>query len=227
MIAVVLADDHDIVRQGLRILVNMDPTMHVVAEASDGASALAAVEQHRPDVLVLDLMFPGMAGLEVIRHAVELAPELRIVMLSMHAELAYVTAAIDAGASAYVTKSSDSGELLAAIRSVMDGDIHIAPPLSMKAVTEYRRSAAGTGSGVSALTPREIEITRLVAEGNSTAAIAFALSISIRTVDTHRANVMRKLRLRGQADLVRFAIRSGIAPLVHRSEDELGVDDPA
>jgi two-component system, NarL family, response regulator NreC len=211
MTTIVLADDHHIVRQGLRALLEAEPGFRVVGEAGDGLQALQLVEQLAPNVLVLDLMMPNLNGLEVTRQLSKHSPKTRIVVLSMYANEAYVLEALGNGASAYVLKDSHSGDLVHAVREVAAGRRYLSPPLSDRAIEAYQAKAkAATLDRYETLTTREREVLQLTAEGRTNAEIAARLGISARTAETHRANLMHKLVLHTQADLIRYALRRGI-----------------
>jgi len=211
---IVLADDHQVVRHGLRVLLEAEPEFRIVGEAGDGLEALEMLERLQPDVLVLDLMMPGMNGLEVTRQASQRSPRTGIVILSMHTNEAYVLEALRAGAKAYVLKSSTSDELVSAVREVAVGRRYLSSPLSERAIEAYtQRAEAAAMDSYEMLTTREREVLQLAAEGHTSAETAARLSISPRTAETHRANLMRKLGLRTQADLIRYALRRGIVPM--------------
>ena len=208
---IVLADDHPIVRQGLRALLEAERDFQVVGEAGDGLEAVALVERVKPDVLVLDLMMPGLAGLQVARQVRQRSPQTRIVILSMHADEGYVLEALTAGASAYVLKKSTTGDLVKAIRDAIAGRRFLSPPLSDRLIDAYVEKAKGEPlDPYNTLTTREREVLQLAAEGHPNAAIATRLSISPRTVEMHRASLMRKLGLQNQVELVRYALQRGI-----------------
>lgn len=214
MTTIVLADDHHIVRQGLRALLEVEPGFTVVAEAGDGLEALQLVEQLVPNVLVLDLMMPGLNGLEVTRQLTKHSPKTGIVILSMYANEAYVLEALANGASAYVLKDSNSADLVHAVREVAAGRRYLSPPLSDRAIEVYQAKAkAATLDRYETLTTREREVLQLIAEGHTNTDIASLLGISARTVETHRSNLMHKLVLHTQADLIRYALRRGIIPM--------------
>jgi DNA-binding NarL/FixJ family response regulator len=216
-----LADDHPIVRQGLRALLAAETDLRLVGEAAEGLEALRLAERLRPNVLVLDLMMPGLNGLDVARQVTRRAPETRVVILSMHAHEAYVLEALLAGASAYVLKESSSDELVKAIRAVTTGRRYLSPPLSEEALGTYsRRTGSLPPDPYHTLTAREREVLQLTAEGHSGADIAERLFISPRTVETHRANLMRKLKVRNQKELIRYALQrtpQAPGPLLSRS----------
>jgi len=214
MTTIVLADDHHIVRQGLRSLLEAEPDFSVVGETGDGLEAAQLVERLRPDVLVLDLMMPGLNGLEVTRQVSQRSPQTRVVILSMHANEAHVLEALRAGAVAYVLKESTSAELVRAVREAVAGRRYLSPPLSERAIEAYMQKAESVAlDPYETLTAREREVLYLVAEGHTNAEIADRLFISRRTVETHRANLMRKLDLRTQTDLISYALRRGILPM--------------
>ncbi len=211
MIRVVLADDHHMVRQGLRLLLDSENDLAVVGEEADGLGVVELVDRVRPDVLIVDLMMPGLGGLEVTRQVTHRIPTTRVLVLSMHQDEAYVLEALRNGASGYVLKSAGSPELLEAVREVSDGRRYLSAPLSERAIEAYVQKAHAVSFDLyETLTRREREVLHLAAEGHSNPAIGERLSISPRTAETHRANLMRKLDLRGQADLIRYAIRRGI-----------------
>ena len=210
-VSILLADDHQVVRQGLRALLEAEPDFRVVGEAADGLEATRLVERLHPDVAVVDLIMPGLGGLEVTRQITTRVPETRVVVLSMHANEAYVLEALRNGAAAYVLKDSSAAELVEAVRAVVAGRHYLSAPLSERAIDTYRQGAKKATLDIyETLTMREREVLHLAAEGHSGPEIASRLSISPRTVETHRANLMRKLGLQTQTDLVRYALRRGI-----------------
>jgi len=211
---IVLADDHQIVRQGLKALLDAEPDFQVVGEAGDGLQAIRDVELTSPRVLVLDLMMPGLNGLDVIPQIRKCSPQTQIVVLSMYSNEAYVLEALSSGASAYVLKDSSSGDLVHAVREAAAGRRFLSPPLSARAIEVYQQKAkATTLDRYETLTAREKEILHLAAEGYTSVEIASRLGISGRTVETHRSNLMHKLDLHTQAELIRFAIRRGIVSI--------------
>jgi len=212
---IVLADDHAVVRQGLRALLDVEPGFSVVGEAADGLIAMRLVEQLRPLVLVVDLMMPGLGGLDVTRQVTRKArSRTRVVILSMHASEAYLLEALRNGASAYVLKDASSTELNQAIREAAAGRRYLSSPFSDTTIEAYLRKAKDAASDpYESLTRREREIFHLAAEGLSSVETAERLFISRRTVDTHRARILRKLGLRSQAEIVRYALGRGILRL--------------
>jgi two-component system response regulator NreC len=210
---IVLADDHHVVRQGLRALFADERDFVVTGEVADGREVAGVVERLRPHVLVLDLMMPGLNGLEVIRQLRQRAPGTRIVVLSMHANEAYVFEALRNGASAYVLKSASGAEVVKAAHEALSGRRYLSPPLSEAAVRAYEeKTKRGALDIYETLTSREREVFQLAAVGRGNPEIADRLSIGVRTVETHRANLLRKLGLSNQTELVRYALRRGTLP---------------
>lgn len=211
LITIVLADDHHLVRQGLSALLASQPDFTVVGEAADGIAACEVVERTQPTVLLLDLVMPGVGGMEVLRRVRQLSGHTRVLVLSMHANEAYALETLRAGATGYLLKEAQASELFLAVRSAAAGRRFLSPPLSERAIDAYLARTQETAfDGLQALTEREREILVLAAAGRSSTQIASQLIISPRTVETHRANLMRKLHLRNQAELVRFAIQNGL-----------------
>jgi DNA-binding NarL/FixJ family response regulator len=208
---IVLADDHHIVRQGLRTLLEAEQEFSVVGETADGLMVADLVEKLRPDVLVLDLMMPGLNGLEIARQVSQRSPKTRIIILSMHANEAYVLEALRNGASGYVLKDANPAEMVQAVREVTAGRHYLSRPLSERAIQTYAQKAEAAPLDLyETLTTREREVMQLAAESYSSTEIAARLGISPRTAETHRANLMRKLGLQSQTDLIRYAIRRGL-----------------
>jgi DNA-binding NarL/FixJ family response regulator len=215
-IRVVLVDDHEVVRQGVRALLQPEADLEVVGQAGDGLAALELAERLRPDVVVADLMLRGLGGLELIRQVIRRSPGTRVVVLSMHSAEPFVLEALEHGASAYVLKDAGIAELLRAIREAARGRRYLSPPLSDKAVSAYlsrKDTASAPDDPYARLTPRERQVLHLAAEGLANATIAERLGISVRTAETHRARILHKLALRNQTELVRWAIQRRIIPL--------------
>ncbi len=208
---VLLADDHHIVRHSLRVMLETKAGFRVVGEAEDGVQALEMIENLRPDVVVIDLMMPKLGGLEVIKQTVKRSPSTKVVVLSMHTDEAYVIEALRAGAKAYVFKSCSPDELVTAIKEAAAGHSYLSSPLTDRAIQAYVGAAqASVLNAPEPLTAREREILHLAAEGYTTAQIAKMLTISRRTAQTHRKNLMSKLDLHTQTELVLYAIQKGI-----------------
>lgn len=211
---ILLADDHNIVRQGLRALLQSEPHFRLVGEASDGIEAVRLAERLKPDVLITDVMMPGLNGLEVTRQVSKLLPQTRVIILSMYTNDAYVLEALKNGALGYVLKDSEASDLIQAVKEVIAGNRYLSPPLSERTLELYLRKVESIPeSPYESLTTREREILQLVAEGRTSAEIATRLFISPRTAEGHRANLMRKLGLQNNAELIRFALKRGILPM--------------
>ena len=211
MIRVVLADDHSIVRQGVRSLLEAQPDLQVIGDCEDAVQALHLVRWLRPEVLVADLMLPGLEGLDLIQQARQTSPRTQVVVLSMHASVAYVAESLSRGALGYVAKQADVRELVSAVRAAAAGQPHLSPGIDHDGVANYRmQSAVKPIDPLEKLSPRERQVLELVAHGRTNAAIAVHLNLSRRTVETHRAHMMSKLGLESPADVVRFALRRGL-----------------
>lgn len=214
MTTIILADDHPIVRQGLKALLSAEPDLSVVGEAMRGDEALDLVERLHPGVLVIDLKMPGLDALEVIRQVAHRSPFTRILVLSMHADTAYVTEALKGGATGYVLKDLDINSLVHAVREVAAGRRYLSPSIAAQLADAYvERGRDQTLDPYETLTARERQILRLTAEGATLADIAASLGISPRTVETHRTHLMHKLSLKTSGDLVRYSLRRGIVTL--------------
>jgi DNA-binding NarL/FixJ family response regulator len=210
-ITIVLAEDHHVVRQGVRSLLEKEDLFNVIGESNEGPQAIKMVQQMKPDVLVLDWMMQGLSGAETIQRVREVSPETKVIVLSMYDMEAYVLEALKSGASGYVLKSSHADELIHAIREVVAGRTYLSAPFSQRAIEAYSRKTQDTGNDpYQSLTPRQREVLHLSAEGMTVAEIAEKLFLSPRTVEGHRANLMKKLNLNNQTELVRYAIWRGI-----------------
>ncbi len=206
-IRVLLAEDHTIVREGLRALLLAQQGIEVVGEAADGRIAIEQALELRPDVVVMDLNMPGVSGIDAITQLSSEAPECRVLVLSMHSSEEYIRPAIRAGASAYLLKGSGLSDLVAAIRAVARGEAFFSPAVAKVLLSETRRASS---EQVMELTPREREVLRWVAEGRSSPEIARMLQLSVKTIEGHRSRIMSKLDVRNVAELVRHAIRLGL-----------------
>jgi len=211
-ITIVLGDDHTIVLKGLRAFLEGQPGFSIVGEAQDGLKLTSLTERLKPDVLVADLMMPGLNGFDVTRRIVKRFPKTKVVILSMYSTEAHVVEALRSGASAYVVKDARPEELVSAIREAAAGRRYLSAPFRTDLIDTYLKRPGGSDP-YEALTPREREVLHLVAEGLTSGEIAGRLFISPRTAESHRANLMRKLGLRSRTDLVRFAFQRGIVPL--------------
>lgn len=207
MIRVVLADDHALVRDGLRAVLAREPDIAVIGEASDGREALAAVDAMRPDVVVLDLSMPVLNGLDAARQLASRDRGPRAILITMHLEDRYVLEALRAGVRGYVLKKQAAADLVQAIRDVAAGRVYLSPGISAAVADAIR---TGASPPEERLTPRERQVLQLVAEGKTTKEIAAILDVSVKTVDAHRTNLMQKLDLHDVASLTRLAIRLGL-----------------
>lgn len=212
-VTLLLADDHPIVRQGLRHLLESEPEFRIVAEAGDGIEALQKVELFKPDILVVDMMMPGVNGLEVLRQIKNISPATRTIVLSMQSADAYVVEALKNGAAGYVLKETGPSELVNAVREVIKGNQFLSAKLSERFLSSGKRIGTIPTDAYETLTPREREILQMTAEGLTSTEIGEKLMISPRTVEVHRSNLTIKLGIKNQADLIRFAIRRGILPM--------------
>jgi DNA-binding NarL/FixJ family response regulator len=209
---VLLADDHVLVRAGIRSLLATLPGVAVVAEARDGHEALALVESVRPDIVLMDIAMPGLNGLDATARIARDHPATRVIILSMHVSEEYGSRALRAGAAGYLPKDADVRELELAIGAVARGETYLSPAVSTHVVADYRRRLAEAPDALARLSPRQREVLQLLAQGSSTKEIAFRLKVSIKTVETHRAQIMDRLDIRDLAGLVRFAVRTGLVP---------------
>jgi two-component system response regulator NreC len=211
-IRILLADDHNVMRRGLRLLLESHAGFSVVAEAADGQQAVEQAEAVRPDVVVLDIAMPHLSGTEAAQRISEMLPSTSIVILSMHSDEGYVLRALKAGAKAYLLKDSAEGDLIEAIKSVTEGKTFFSAEISRMLVEDYVREirTRGVEDSYGLLTSREREILHLLAEGKSNKDIAAALNLSTYTIETHRRNLQEKLNLHSFAELVLYAVRKGI-----------------
>lgn len=209
---VLLADDHGIVRRGLKSLLETEPGLVVVGEAADGLEAIRLCEEHQPDLLILDIGMPKLNGIEVAARAQTLAHPPRVIILSMHADESYIMRALAAGARAYLLKDATDEDLLPAVRAVAAGKPFFSPAVTAVLVEDYVRQlqARGLSDSYHLLTHREKEVLQLLAEGRSNKEVATLLDLSLSTVETHRANLMQKLNLHNTAEIVLYAVRKGI-----------------
>jgi len=211
-IRILLADDHTVVRRGLRLLLERQPEFSVVAEASDGKQAVEASEASKPDVVVVDIAMPHLNGIEAAQRILSVSPNSSIVVLSMHADESYVLRALKAGAKGYLLKDSAEGDLIEAIKAVTRGKTFFSSEITKMLAEDYVREirARGMDDSYELLTPREREILQLLAEGKSNKDIATILNLSLYTVETHRRNLQDKLNLHSFAELILYAVRKGV-----------------
>ncbi|HYE88087.1 MAG TPA: response regulator transcription factor [Vicinamibacterales bacterium] len=206
---VLLADDHEMVREGLRMLVNSQPDMQVVGTAHDGNDAVTQAEKITPDVVLMDISMPGLNGLAATAKLIERCPGAKVVTLTRHADNSYLQQLMRAGASGYVLKQSRPSELLHAIRAVAGGGKYLDAAMTGPAIGSLARPAPPKFEPTTPLSPRETEVLRMIAWGNTNKEIAARLDLSVKTVEAHKANGMRKLGMRGRIDIVRYALLQG------------------
>jgi two-component system response regulator NreC len=210
-IRILIADDHGVVRAGLRALLDAEPDMQVVGEAADGPEALCLADELHPDVVLLDLSMPGPGGIEVTRRLKKAVPEVRVLILTFHEDDVLLREAIRAGAAGYITKRAFESELINAIQATWRGDLYVHPAMTRALLQDDLTAPQSSDQvSISSLTPRETEVLRLVAQGYTNRQIAELLSISVRTVESHRANLMDKLDLHSRVELVRYAKEHGV-----------------
>jgi two-component system response regulator NreC len=209
-IHILIADDHGVLRAGLRTLLNAEPDLEVIAEASDGNDVLRLASELRPDIVLLDISMPGPGGIEVTRRLKEALPELRVLILTAHEDESMLREAVQVGAAGYIIKRAVESELINAIHSVWRGDLYVHPAMTRALLKEMSLFPVSDEPVVESLTPREIEVLRLIAKGYTNGQIAKELNLSVRTVESHRANLMGKLELRSRVELVRYAMEHGL-----------------
>jgi DNA-binding NarL/FixJ family response regulator len=209
---VLLADDHNLIRAGLRLVISQESDFLVVGEAENGRQAVEKARELKPDVVVMDIGMPDLNGIEACRQIRDGLPDSQVVMLSMHSDEGYVLRALKAGARAYLLKDSAEADLARAIRAAADGKSFFSPAVAKLLLDDYMRKLERSGAEDSyeLLTPREREILQLVAEGKSSKDVANHLGLSVYTVETHRANILQKLKLKSVAELILYAVRKGI-----------------
>jgi DNA-binding NarL/FixJ family response regulator len=208
-IRVLLADDHAIVREGLKFLINSQEDMQVIGEAGDGPSALSLTAELNPDVVVVDVSMPGLNGADVTTQLRNAHPDRKVLVLTVHEEKGYLRLLLEAGASGYVLKRAAAAELVQAIRSVADGRTYLDPALAASVVDEYVHPTVEREASTAELSEREAEVVRLIALGYSNKEIAAQLKVSVKTVETYKTRSMEKLHIRSRVDIVRYAVRRG------------------
>jgi len=212
-IRVLLADDHELVRAGIRSLLEKLTDVEVAAEASDGREAIRLVEKHEPHVVLTDIAMPLLTGLEVTRHLTDKFPKVRVVVLSMYSDEEHVYLALRAGAAGYLLKGAAREELELAIRAVAQGEMYLSPTVSKPIIMEYGGRVSGETSLLKRLSTRQIQVLQLIAKGKTTKQVALELNISVKTVETHRMQLMDRLEIHDIPGLVRFSIKVGLAAL--------------
>jgi two-component system response regulator NreC len=212
VIHILLADDHHVIRAGLRLLLERENDFKVVGEAGDGREAVARAEAHQPDVVVLDVAMPNLNGIEAARQIQERVPRAAVIVLSMHSDESYVLRALKSGARGYLLKDSAEADLIAAVRAVSQGKAFFSPSISRMLVDDYMRQMKekDVEDSYELLTAREREILQLVAEGKSTKEVANLLNLSPYTVETHRSNLFEKLNIHSLPELILYAVRKGV-----------------
>jgi DNA-binding NarL/FixJ family response regulator len=207
MIRILLADDHALVRQGFRMILEAQPDMEIVGQAGNGREAVELASKLHPDVTVMDVAMPELNGIEATRRITTVSPRTRVLALSMHKDSMYVREILRAGARGYLLKDSGDADLVAAVRAVAKGDGYISPSVSGAVLSDYRRHVTDP---LDLLTSREREVLQMIAEGKTNKEIATSLGLSVYTVEAHRGRVMEKLNLHSTGELVRFALRNGL-----------------
>ncbi len=213
MIKIILADDHTLLRAGIRSLLEKMPGTEVVGEAADGREALNLVKALQPNVVLMDIAMSGLNGLEATERMAREFPQVRVIILSMHANEEYVLQTLRAGAAGYLLKDAATAELELAIQAVTRGDTYLSPAISRRVIEEYLGRTNGQKNQFEQLTPRQREILQLIAEGRTTKEMAFTLNLSVKTIETHRAQLMGRLGIHDVPGLVRHAMRMGLVPL--------------
>jgi DNA-binding NarL/FixJ family response regulator len=214
-ITVFLADDHAVVRDGLRALLDAQEDIHVVGDAADGLEAARQVEELRPDVVIMDVTMPELSGIDATRRIHQTCPAVRVIMLSMHDTIEHVFRALKAGAQGYVLKESAGAEVIEAVRTVYEGHRYLSQKITDQLVNDYveQRGTVGFPDPVTTLGPRELEVLKLVVAGHTSAQIAGQLALSAKTIDTYRVRIMRKLGVKNVTDLIKFAVIHGLISL--------------
>jgi DNA-binding NarL/FixJ family response regulator len=212
VVRIVLADDHTVMRNGLRLLLERQPNLQVVGEAADGRQAVALIEKANPDVVIMDIAMPNLNGIEATRQIINQNPRTAVAILSMHSDESYVIRALKAGARAYLLKDSAEADLLAAVRALTEGKSFFSPAISKILVEDYMRQLQSRGAEdtYELLTTREREILQLLAEGRTNKEVANMLNLSLYTVETHRTHILQKLNLHSVPELILYAVRKGI-----------------
>ena len=212
-IRIVLADDHTIVRQGLRSLLEAQPDYKIIAEADNGKSAIALTKELQPDLVIMDITMPDINGIDAAREINLALPEIKIIALSMHSDRRFIIEMLDAGASGYLLKDCAMEELTHAIQSVISDEVYVSPAIANLVIKDLSEKLEATSSNTSLLSPKEQTVLRLLAEGMNAKNIALQLHVSVKTVETHRQHIMEKLGIHSIAELTKYAIRKGLTTL--------------
>ena len=212
-IRILLADDHAVVREGLRTMLEREPGLDIIGVAENGRAAVRLAAEQKPDIVIMDIGMPGMNGIEATRQIIRDTAGCKIICLSMHSERKFVGAMLDAGASAYVLKNDAPRQLVSAIQNVMAGRTYLSPSIAKDVIRPIARNPATKPDAYATLSDREREVLQLISEGNSTKKIATKLFLSDKTISSHREHIMAKLNLHSVADLTRYALREGISEL--------------
>jgi len=210
---IILADDHKIVRDGLRALLANQPGMEVVAEADNGRSTVRLARELSPDLVIMDIGMPDLNGIDATRQITAELPKVKVIALSMHSDRRFVVQMFRAGASGYLLKDCAFEELTRAVAAVQKGQIYLSPAVAGPVMEDYIHQLSSGGSGFSVLSPREREVLQLIAEGKSTKEVAALLCVSVKTIETHRQQIMSKLNIQSIAELIKYAIREGLTTL--------------
>ena len=209
-IRILIADDHGVLRAGLRALLNAEPDLEVVGEAADGDEALRLTRTLQPDIVLMDVSMPGCGGIEATRRLKELRSDVRVLILTVHEDSGLLQEAIRAGASGYILKRAAESELVNAIQAVWRGDLYVHPAMTRALFASTIHAPADNQVAIETLTPREVEALRLIAQGHTNRQMADLLTLSVRTIESHRANMMQKLDLHSRVELVRYAMKHGL-----------------
>jgi two-component system response regulator NreC len=209
-IRILIADDHGVLRAGLRALLNTEPSLEVVGEAADGNEALRLTSELQPDIVLMDISMPDCGGIEATRRLTELRPDVGVLILTVHEDKGLLREAIRAGAAGYILKRAVESELINAIQAVSRGDLYVHPAMTRALLPDVTSVPAANQMAIERLTPREVEVLRLIVTGHTNRQIADVLTLSVRTVESHRANLMDKLDLHSRVDLVRYAAKHGL-----------------
>lgn len=209
-IRILIADDHGLLRAGLRALLNTEPSLEVVGEAADGNEALRLTSELQPDIVLMDISMPDCGGIEATRRLTELRPDVGVLILTVHEDKGLLREAIRAGAAGYILKRAVESELINAIQAVSRGDLYVHPAMTRALLPDAISVPAANQMAIERLTPREVEVLRLIVTGHTNRQIADVLTLSVRTVESHRANLMDKLDLHSRVELVRYAAKHGL-----------------